>query len=111
MISSVVKFLNIFFLARLLAVRYGAVTTAIVEKLVLVMNPQEHKAFEAFVQQVASFLARPALARPQQPQQAASTLGDIYNQAAAIKPAFEEVSEASPHVCFLSSLFALFQNM
>ena len=72
-------------------------TTAIVEKLVLVMNPQEHKAFEAFVQQVASFLARPALARPQQPQQAASTLGDIYNQAAAIKPAFEEVSEVSAH--------------
>ena len=72
-------------------------TTAIVEKLVLVMNPQEHKAFEAFVKQVASFLAGPALARPQQPQQAASSLGDIYNQAAAIKPAFEEVSEVSVH--------------
>ena len=97
LISSVAKYLIIFFLARLLAVRYGAVTTAIVEKLVLVMNPHEHKTFEAFVQQVASFLARPALARQQQPQQAASTLGDIYNQAAAIKPAFEEVSEASPH--------------
>ena len=97
MISSVVKLFSIFFLARLFAAgRYGAVTTAIVEKLVLVMNPQEHKAFEAFVKQVASFLAQPALARPQQPQQAASTLGDIYNQAAAIKPAFEEVSQASP---------------
>ena len=64
MICFVVKLLNIFFLARLFAAMYGAVTTAIVEKLVLVMNPQEHKAFEAFVQQVASFLARPALARP-----------------------------------------------
>ena len=74
--------------------RYGVVTTAIVEKLVLEMNPAQHQAFEAFVAEVAQSLAHPSLDRPQQAQQQAgvSSLGELYNQAAGVKPAFAQVS-------------------
>ena len=77
--------------------RYGLVTTAIVEKLVLEMNPAQHQAFEAFVAEVAQALAHPSLDRPQQAQQQAgvSSLGELYNQAAAVKPAFSRVLDGS----------------
>ena len=67
-------------------------TTAIVEKLVLEKERAQHEALEAFIQRLAGLIqAQPGRAR-QPIQQASGDLAEIYNQAAALKAHFEEVS-------------------
>ena len=68
-------------------------TTAIVEKLVLELDQAVYKAFEAFARHVAAVVqGMPDRGEGAPVQQASGDLVEIYHQAAAVKPHFEEVT-------------------
>ena len=72
-------------------------TTAIVEKLVLELDQAVYKAFEAFATHVDAVVqGLPNRGEGALVQQASGDLVEIYNQAAAVKPHFEEVTLPLP---------------
>ena len=72
-------------------------TTAIVDKLVLELDQAVYKAFEAFARHVAAVVqGLPDRGEGAPVQQASGDLVEIYNQAAAVKPYFEEVTPLPP---------------
>ena len=93
-------------------------TTAIVEKLVLELDQAVYKAFEAFARHVDAVVhGMPDRGEGAPVQQASGDLVEIYNQAAAVKPHFEEVgdppsplpvSPASPQG-FIQLLFTFYE--